>query len=87
MFKNRNTMYSSCLTDGGKELYHTYMIRNDHFYDVIGWQFEGYTFPVPRNYDEVLTNNFGNYMNPPPLEEQKPHHELIKVSFNTTSDI
>lgn len=33
-------------------------------------EFEGHLFPIPVGYDEYLTNVFGDYMTPPPVEEQ-----------------
>jgi len=31
----------------------------------------GYPFPAPHNYHDVLTNLYGDYMNPPPLDQQQ----------------
>lgn len=83
MFENINTEYSTCLAEGEKETYDTYMIKNDKFYDIIKGGFEGKKLPIPRNYDEVLTNNFGDYMTLPPIEEQKPHHGILQLNFDT----
>ncbi len=83
MFENTDAEYSTCLSEGGKETYLPYMIRNDEFYDTIDMDFEGHKFPVPINYDEILTNNFGDYMTLPPIEEQKPHHGIIELNFDT----
>ncbi len=38
-------------------------------------EFEGYSFKVPANYDEVLTTWYGDYMQFPPKEEQVTHHD------------
>lgn len=38
--------------------------------DLIDIEFEGYEFPVPRNYDKVLSTLYGDYMQFPPLEER-----------------
>lgn len=40
--------------------------------------FDGYQFYVMKNYDEYLTNLYGDYMTPPPEEEQVSRH-LIQV--------
>lgn len=39
-------------------------------------EFEGYFFWGPCNYDAVLRNAYGDYMTPPPLEEQVTHHDF-----------
>lgn len=67
----------------GKNTYDSFVLKKAFFYDSIDWDFEGYQFPVPRAYDEVLTKNYGNYMKMPPLKEQAPHHGIIEVNFDT----
>lgn len=37
-------------------------------------QFEDMEFYVPTNYDKVLNNLYGNYMELPPKDKQIPHH-------------
>ena len=39
--------------------------------------FEGFSLPVPVGYDQVLTAVYGDYMTPPPIDEQ-----VIKHHFN-----
>ncbi len=84
MFEKGDSKYSTCLSEGEKEVYAKYMIKNDDFYDTIEREFEGQKFPIPRNYDAVLRNNFGDYMSLPPLEEQKPHHGILELDFDTS---
>lgn len=87
MFLNKDTEYATCLTDSlVYEYYDNYLIRVDEFYDTVDLEFEGHFFPCPRKYDEVLTNIFGDYMTPPPLENRKPHHGIIDVCFDTTKE-
>lgn len=38
--------------------------------------FEGELYNTPDNYDEYLTNLYGDYMTPPPAKNQKPHHDF-----------
>ncbi len=37
--------------------------------------FEGFQFKIPKGYDEVLTNFYGDYMKLPPVEERVTHHQ------------
>lgn len=42
--------------------------------------FEDITLPVPEHYDSYLTQMFGDYMTPPPVEKQVGFH-MLKVDF------
>lgn len=42
--------------------------------EVLRTKFEDKEFDIPVNYDEVLTVQYGDYMTPPPVSEQAPHH-------------
>ena len=33
-------------------------------------EFEGEQYPVPKNYDLFLSEQYGDYMTPPPVEKQ-----------------
>lgn len=37
------------------------------------YPFEGMSLPAPKDYDRVLTQMYGDYMTPPPVEEQNKH--------------
>lgn len=39
--------------------------------------FEGRKYKIPIGYDEYLTNVYGEYMTPPPIEKQISHHDSI----------
>lgn len=54
-----------CVNDFGKPYYHPY---------------EDYELPLPTNYQEYLTQAFGNYMELPPIDQRHPAHS-IKVDF------
>ena len=45
--------------------------------------FEGERMPCMSGYDQYLTMVFGDYMQLPPKEEQKPHHEIACLDLNT----
>lgn len=38
-------------------------------------EFEGDRYPAPAEWDALLTNMYGDYMTPPPIEEQTGHFE------------
>ena len=41
--------------------------------DVTDYPFEDITLPGPRDYDLVNRQLYGDYMTPPPVEEQNKH--------------
>lgn len=41
--------------------------------------FEGHQFFAIKTYDKILNRIYGNYMELPPVEERKPHHQIIKI--------
>ncbi len=45
--------------------------------------FEGERMPCMSGYDEYLRMIFGDYMQLPPKEERKPHHEIAYLDLNT----
>lgn len=53
-------------------------IRNRHrkaiFEEKILYNFEDRKFYIPKLYDEFLSNLYGDYMTPPPIEKQISHH-------------
>jgi lipopolysaccharide cholinephosphotransferase len=46
------------------------------FGETILLEFEGKDYPVPAQYDEILTQEYGDYLQLPPLEEQAPWHSF-----------
>ena len=48
--------------------------RRGWYRDTVDVDFEGLKFKAPIDYHEVLTACFGDYMTPPPVSEQTPHH-------------
>ena len=87
MFNSRDTKYIAHLTNGVSRGRIEKFIREKHtFYDTIDWEFEGYKFPIPRNYHEVLTRHYGDYMKLPPENQRYPHHGIIEISFDTNDD-
>ena len=57
-------------------------MSKDVFKNSVKYEFEGCFFWGPKDYDKVLSRIYGDYQSLPPLEERKPHHDIIEVSFN-----
>lgn len=57
----------------------------DIFNEFIEHKFKNKTYKIFKNYDEYLTTLYGDYMTPPPEEERKIGHGVIKLEFNTKS--
>lgn len=80
LFSKKKTDYVSDLVFNNTEkLYDEYSLRRETFESTIPGEFEGYFFPIPSNYHEVLTIYYGDYMTLPPLENQKPHHHVVEI--------
>lgn len=80
MFENKKTKYVTHLSNNASMInYNKYMMESDKFYNVKDSKFENNSFPIPQNYDEVLSKLFGEYMTPPPIDEQKPHHGIVEI--------
>src|SRR5690625_2091621 len=82
-FNNRRTGYFNHLTNKvTKDRFKKYLIKENYLKETMLGEFEGNKFPIPKNYDEILSNLFGEYMRLPPEEERKPHHNIIELSTN-----
>lgn len=46
--------------------------------------FEGEKMPLPQGYDEYLRIAFGDYMQMPPKDKQKPHHHVALLDLETS---
>ncbi|MBQ3527690.1 MAG: LicD family protein [Clostridia bacterium] len=56
-------------------------VSTDLFTETVELAFEKYNFCVPAGYDAFLRGRYGNYMELPPLEDQKPAHHIISVEL------
>lgn len=65
----------ACLVSGGIRYRQRRAARD--FDACIRWDFEGHQFPVPRNYDTVLENLYGDWRTPPPPARRWPHHHHL----------
>ena len=85
MFKNKKTKFVTSLTDGSNSIYQRNLTALEEFYELKLLDFEDYKFWGPSNYDKVLSQCYGNYMELPPLEEREPHHNIIELCFDGSS--
>lgn len=58
------------------------LFRTQWYDEVIEHKFEDGMFYIPKNYDQILTSYYGNYMEYPPIEQRNSGHN-IDVYFNT----
>ena len=56
------------------------------FLNLSEYTFEGHKFYGCKDYDEVLTFAFGDYMTLPPENKRDPHAPVSSYSFDTTKD-
>ena len=81
-YDTEETEYVNHLTNGtGGNRPKRFLMKRSTYIDMIELEFEGYMFPAPRDYDGVLTRSFGDYMKLPPIEEQKPHHGIVRLEY------
>lgn len=66
LFKNCNTRYVYKIVHPNNGVY---PIPRETFEDLIECEFENHVFYIPRNYDEFLTQRYGDYMSIPPESE------------------
>lgn len=85
MFKNKKTKFVTSLTDGSISIYQRNLTEVKEFYELVLLDFEGHKFFGPINYNKVLSQCYGNYMELPPLEEREPHHNIIELCFDVSS--
>lgn len=51
--------------------------KKEWFEKAVFVDFEGKKMPIPVGYDGYLREAFGNYMELPPKEKQKAHHDCV----------
>lgn len=52
-----------------------------YFQEYSTLNFEGQAFQVIAAYDSYLKSMYGDYMKLPPKEQQRPHHECVRIQF------
>lgn len=54
--------------------FHINLYKIEEFFPLIEKEFEGIKIKIPKNYDEILKNLYGDYMTPPSENKRKLHH-------------
>lgn len=58
-----------------------YGMPKSYFTDLIEYDFEGCKLLGTRDYDEILTYIYGDYMDLPPIEQRDPHSPVSSYEF------
>ena len=80
-YNNQDTGYVGNYANGTGWSYSAHIRPTKGFYDIEDTSFHGGQFPVPKNYDEVLTGAYGDYMSFPPEEKRVPTHGIKRVKI------
>ncbi len=71
---------------GGGSSYEKSVFPRAWFDNIISARFENGFYPIPSNYDKILTKMYGNYMIPAPVEQRscKRHCEIVDAERSYT---
>lgn len=84
--KKQNEYLTHLTNDISKSRYLSYKIMREDLFKVIEIQFEGLSFPAPVKYHAWLSGIYGDYLTRPPRNQRKPHHNVIHVQIEPTSN-
>ena len=73
-----NDKNSEYMGYGVDTVWDKYIYKKEDFFDLIKLEFEGEYYYAPKNYDNVLTQLYGDYMTLPKEEDRKWHAKTIK---------
>lgn len=68
----------SCMTHS-KNIKQNAWIKKKYLEKIVYVKFENEEFPIPEQYDELLTNIYGDYMKLPPVEKRGKWHEGVVI--------
>lgn len=57
------------------------LYEKEWYDNLTDYPFERDRFPGPRDYDRVLSAQFGDYMTLPPQEQREDRHQIIRIDF------
>lgn len=81
MSKNKNCEYTTSFASGYR--WKKQLVENTVYGNGILKTFEGFEFYVPDNYDFLLRQIFGNYMQLPPLDKRTSGHDVVFIDFGS----
>lgn len=81
-FNDRETQWVGDLSNPSPEVLENFKMKRSELEDSIDWEFEGHKLPVPRNYHEVLTRCYGDYMTPPDEVDRVSHHNIVEIRID-----
>lgn len=58
-----------------------YIFRKDYLKEQVEIQFEDDVFSCPADYDLLLKDEYGNYMQLPPADQRENRHNIVEVQF------
>ena len=73
-YNNQETERIANLSEGPSPFYGKSIHDKEVFEGLVNKQFEDREFPVLKHYDAYLTQFYGDYMTPPPVEERVSTH-------------
>ena len=81
MNRYNDTATSRVCQESGGAAFGRYPIKRAYLEKTCGLRFEDTEFPCPAEYDSFLRDIYGDYMQPPPPEKQKPTHGVFEIKF------
>ena len=81
-----NSMNTQFIVDTGSPDYWRNLFRSSVFMETIDVEYEGYYLSTVKEYHEVLSTTYGDYMIPPP-EDQRCGHDLNRVDCGKYDNI
>ncbi len=81
-YNDVDTGYVGNYANGTGWSYTAHVRKTENYYDMIDMEFHGGKFPVPKNYHEILTHTYGDYMKFPPEEARRPTHGITRVAIS-----
>lgn len=81
IMQSRNKYSANFLIDYNYETqkYKKVIFPKNYYENTIQLEFEGHSFTAPENYDSILRQVYGDYMEFPPIEERINKHEILEV--------
>lgn len=59
------------------------IFQSEDFSEIIDWEFEGFSVPIPKGYDRILKTVYGNYWEFPPVSQRGEWHNHMVFDPDT----